>query len=320
MTPPATAAASAPAVHPGRRARPARPPRRVSGPTRSPGRGAAAGTLALPATGIAVGALEALAHLSRHRMLDRLIRGRSWIGLVAFALIGIVAMQLWVLKLNAGIGRAVTHESWLQRDNSRLGIEISEISSGDLVEQAATEKGMVIVPPGALHFDRVRGPLDARLAAGALGSSSRVSASSTATGAGATASTSSSQASSGSSISGGEASSSGGYGSSVGGEESSTGGEASSAQSVTGTESASNSSSSAPPATSTGSESSSSSTAPGGSATSETSSSSSSSSSPSAEGSSEATSAAPVGAGGGIQAGQASGQQSTGQTQSGPQE
>ena len=41
------------------------------------------------------------------RALDRLIRGRAWIAVIAVALIGIVAMQVHMLKLNAGIGRAV---------------------------------------------------------------------------------------------------------------------------------------------------------------------------------------------------------------------
>ena len=40
------------------------------------------------------------------RLLDRLIRGRAWIVLIGFALLGIVAMQVSLLKLNAGIGRA----------------------------------------------------------------------------------------------------------------------------------------------------------------------------------------------------------------------
>jgi hypothetical protein len=310
MTPPATAAASAPAAVPPRRARPTRPartPRRVSGPARRPAREAAAGSLTLPATGIAVGALEALAGLSQHRLLDRLIRGRAWIGLVAFALIGIVAMQLWVLKLNAGIGRAVEHESWLQRDNSRLGIEISEISSGDLVEQAATEKGMVIVPPGALHFDRVRGPLDARLAAGALGSSAHVSASST----------SSAQVSSGAStVAGGEAPGSSGEVSSAGGEASGSGGgsssssgaESSSTPAAKGSEGTSSPSSSSTAATGETSP------PPAGSSTSEA------ASGPASGGSTEAASSAPVGAPGGIQAGQSPGQPSSGQSQPGPQE
>jgi cell division protein FtsL len=124
----------------------------VSGPARSGGAGARTRAgLRLP-----------------DRLLDRLIRGRAWIGVVAFALIGIVAMQLWVVKLGVGIGRALEHVELLQRENSTLAIEDSALSSGERIERLALAEGMVIAPPGALHFDTLRGPLDARLAAAAL--------------------------------------------------------------------------------------------------------------------------------------------------------
>ena len=88
--------------------------------------------------------------------------------MVAFALIGIVAAQLWVVKLNVGIGRAIEHVATLQRENSELAIEDSALSSGERIEQLASAQGMVPAPPGALHFDTVQGPLDVRLAAAAL--------------------------------------------------------------------------------------------------------------------------------------------------------
>jgi cell division protein FtsL len=127
------------------------------------------GAVALPPpSGLAAAAFDVLAGLSRHGLLDRLIRGRAWIALVAFALIGIVAMQLWVVKLGVGIGRALEHEALLQRENSTLSIEDSKLSSGERVEQLAAARGMVLALPGGLHFDAVDGPLDARLAAAAL--------------------------------------------------------------------------------------------------------------------------------------------------------
>jgi hypothetical protein len=125
--------------------------------------------VALPApSGLALGLLETLAGLSGHRPLDRLIRGRAWIGLVGFALIGIVAMQLWVVKLGVGIGRALEHAALLQRENSTLAIEDSALASGERVERLVAARGMVAAPPGALHFDPLRGALDARLAVAAL--------------------------------------------------------------------------------------------------------------------------------------------------------
>ncbi|HEV3323310.1 MAG TPA: hypothetical protein VG147_14095 [Solirubrobacteraceae bacterium] len=102
------------------------------------------------------------------RLLDRLIGGRAWIALIAFALIGIVGMQLWVVKLGVGIGRAVEHTQLLQQENSALSAEDSALSSGERIERLALAKGMVPASPAALHFDRLRGPLDARLAAAAL--------------------------------------------------------------------------------------------------------------------------------------------------------
>jgi cell division protein FtsL len=102
------------------------------------------------------------------RLLDRLIGGRAWIAVIAFALIGIVGMQLWVVKLGVGIGRAVEHTQLLQQENSVLSAEDSALSSGERVERLALAKGMVPASPAALHFDTVRGPLDARLAAAAL--------------------------------------------------------------------------------------------------------------------------------------------------------
>jgi hypothetical protein len=174
MTPPA-AAAVLPGAHParpaparpGRPARPAGPARRPSPPARPaapartprdrPGRAAAP-----------VGRVTRLDTFAASRLLDRLIRSRLWIGLIAFSLIGIVAMQLWLLKLNGGIGRAIEHESYLQRENAALSAENAAASAGDLVEQHAVAAGMTIVAPGSLIFLHTRGLADEHLAAARL--------------------------------------------------------------------------------------------------------------------------------------------------------
>jgi len=153
MTPPpaAVAARTAPAVHP-RRAPlvPVRRPRRVSGPAARPARPA---LKARRATSTA-------SAVATHPLLDRLIHGRAWIGIVAFALIGIVTMQLGLLKLNAGIGRALEHEAALQRENSALSVENSEVAAGDTVELQAAHMGMQLIPGGALRFLSARGAGD----------------------------------------------------------------------------------------------------------------------------------------------------------------
>jgi cell division protein FtsL len=115
-----------------------------------------------------LGLLAALRSLARHRALDRLIAGRTWIVLIAFALIGIVTLQLLVLKLNAGIGRALVQEAQLQRENAALSIESSELAAGERVESQAARLGMELVPVGALRFLAVDPRADVARAAAAL--------------------------------------------------------------------------------------------------------------------------------------------------------
>jgi hypothetical protein len=170
MTPPV--AAAAPAVHPRLPADPdrrtPRGPRRVSGPGR---RGGADRPADRRRPGrVVLGLVRAFDGLAQHRLLDRLIRGRVWIALVAFALIGIVTLQLGLLKLNGAIGRALEHEALLQRQNSALSIENSEMTAGDRVELRAARMGMELIPPGALRFLRARPRIYNGRAAGALSS------------------------------------------------------------------------------------------------------------------------------------------------------
>jgi len=177
VSPPAAAAA---VEHGERRARsrtPARPltaprrPRRVSGPARRgqtarpllPGRQHAAAEAAS-----AQGLLRALRSISDRPLLDRLIRGRAWIAIVAFALIGIVTLQLALLELNAGIGRALEHQQLLQRENAALSIEDSELAAGERVESQASRLGMELVPQGALRFLPAHPGSDIARAAAAL--------------------------------------------------------------------------------------------------------------------------------------------------------
>jgi hypothetical protein len=177
MTPPAaTAASSAPAVRP-RRPAPRRSPRRVSGPLRPatvPPQTRARTAPAQP--GLILGLLSALESLSQHRLLDRLIRGRVWIGLVAFALLGIVTMQLGLLELNGGIGRALEHEATLQRENAALSIENSERASGTRVQAGAKKLGMTLTAVGALRFLSAGGHGDVAKAAAALADSAKAQA------------------------------------------------------------------------------------------------------------------------------------------------
>jgi hypothetical protein len=158
-------------------AAPARPlitpprPRRVSGPARRGVSDRPVRRRSPEPAGIARGLLAALDGVSRRRALG----GRTWIGLVAFALIGIVTLQLGLLKLNAGIGRALEHEAVLQRENAALSIENSEIGTSARITSWAARRGMEPVPMGALRFLAVRPQIDARRGAAALSATAHAS-------------------------------------------------------------------------------------------------------------------------------------------------
>ena len=133
-----------------------------SGPASAPGAAATARLrpgapchLAPGTSGLAIGALGLIGRLdalASHRLLDRLIRSRVWIGIVAFALIGIVTLQLGLLKLNSGIGRSLEREGALQRENAALSVENSELSLGSRVESQATQLGMRLSSVAGLQF------------------------------------------------------------------------------------------------------------------------------------------------------------------------
>jgi hypothetical protein len=114
--------------------------------------------------------IDAVEGISSSSLLDRLIRGRLWIGLLAFALIGIVAMQLLVLELNTGIGRKLTRVAALQIANAQLGIEDSGASAEARIDPLATASGMTFAPSGSVHF-LAASPADVARAAAALSTS-----------------------------------------------------------------------------------------------------------------------------------------------------
>ena len=147
--------------HPRAHARRPPHPRRISGPI---ARTVPAAPLAAPRRG-STGAFERLRALPDHRMVDRLLRGRAWIWLIGLMLGGIVAMQVSLLKINAGISQSIERAATLERANAELETEIARLASGDRIQQAAAAEGMVAPPAGDVAFLRARPDVDPRLAA-----------------------------------------------------------------------------------------------------------------------------------------------------------
>jgi cell division protein FtsL len=125
-------------------------PRRVSGPARS-ARTRPSEQPAVRASP-AVRSAAFLRALPDHALLDRIIRGRYWIPLLGVLLVGIVAMQVEVLKLNAGIGRALEQTTSLQSRNEQLRAAVAREGDDQRIESIAAHMGMVMPPPAAIRF------------------------------------------------------------------------------------------------------------------------------------------------------------------------
>ena len=86
------------------------------------------------------------------RLLDRLIRGRLWIGLIAGALVMLVFMQVSLLKLNTGISADILTSQDLERQNAELRAGVSSLDSGQRIQDLAAARGMVMPDDGQLRF------------------------------------------------------------------------------------------------------------------------------------------------------------------------
>ncbi len=124
------------------------PTRRPRTPSRPPLRIASGGA------NLVLRVAEATMEVSGSRTMDRLVRSRAWVVIVAFGLIGIVAMQVSLLKLNSGIGRAVETAATLERSNATLRGEVSRLSSGDRIQAMAGARGFVMPEPADVSYLR----------------------------------------------------------------------------------------------------------------------------------------------------------------------
>jgi cell division protein FtsL len=160
---PAVAPRSRPHAPTRPRLRPAPPPRRrVSGPARGRRRARPAPTTPLGRL------LEGVRTVSDSPVLDRLIRGQGWVVLLGVALIGIVFLQVSLLKLNTGIGQSIEKSAALERQNADLRAEVSNLSSEERIQSVAERQGLLMPDAGDVRYLTVRGAEDAVKAASVM--------------------------------------------------------------------------------------------------------------------------------------------------------
>jgi cell division protein FtsL len=132
---------------PARRAAPSRtttPARRVSGRAR---------TAVSPVRGVALprGA----------RVLDALLTGRIWIGLIGVLLAGIVFFNVDLLQMNREITQMADKATQIKRENDRLRHDYARLASSERIQEAAAALGLVYPAAGQVRYLDSKPRLDA---------------------------------------------------------------------------------------------------------------------------------------------------------------
>jgi hypothetical protein len=163
VTPPTTA----PARPRANRAttKPVRVHRRVSGPARTAAVAAPRPVPQLPFGALAERAVGAICTVRDSQVVDRLVRGQGWIALLGVLLIGLVGLNVSLLKLNAQNGRTAEIARDLRIDNAKLRGSVSRLGSSGRLQEAAREMGLVMPTPQMVNYLRAHPRSDGRRAA-----------------------------------------------------------------------------------------------------------------------------------------------------------
>jgi cell division protein FtsB len=140
-------------------------PRRKSGPARTAPR---------PARNVAP-AFARLAHGGAALVLDRVLRGRAWVAVIAVLLAGIVFLNVSVLELNRGIASTDEKSAALERTNSALRERVAKLDSAERIQRLAEARGYTLPAPGQITYLRPNPRVDGKLAAQRIESPSEAS-------------------------------------------------------------------------------------------------------------------------------------------------
>jgi hypothetical protein len=80
------------------------------------------------------------------------VRGRAWIALLGVLLIGLVGLNVSLLKLNAAAGRNAEWAKLLRVENADLQARVSHLRSGQRIQAAARGMGFVMPAAASVHY------------------------------------------------------------------------------------------------------------------------------------------------------------------------
>jgi cell division protein FtsL len=98
-------------------------------------------------------------------VLDALLHGQGWIGLVGVLLAGIVFFNVYLLQLNRDIAATSERAAAVKRENARLRLDVARLGSSERIQLAAAEQGLVLPAPGEVRYLRANPAVDGRRAA-----------------------------------------------------------------------------------------------------------------------------------------------------------
>ena len=98
-------------------------------------------------------------------MLDKLLSGRAWIGLVFVLLAGIVFFNVDLLQMNREIARNADRAAAVKAENARLRTDLARLGSSERIQQVAAQAGLVLPAPGEVRYLRAAPATDAKRAA-----------------------------------------------------------------------------------------------------------------------------------------------------------
>ncbi len=98
------------------------------------------------------------------RVLDAVLSGRIWIGLVGVLLAGIVFFNVDLLRMNREITQMADKAAQLKRENGRLREDVAGLANSERIQQAAAELGLVLPAPAEVRYLKSNPTIDARTA------------------------------------------------------------------------------------------------------------------------------------------------------------
>ena len=85
-------------------------------------------------------------------VLDRLLSGRGWIGLVFLLLAGIVFFNVDLLRMNRDIAATADAQAAVKRENARLRGDLARLGSSERIQTVAAQAGLVLPAPGEVRY------------------------------------------------------------------------------------------------------------------------------------------------------------------------